>query len=143
MSDLPETEEERLALVCDLLDRYLAGELDRRELTDWATILRLRGDWLPTTDSAASRLLMVAAHHLFMFERGDWPEETLRDSLGLSRERAGETGYLSSTPMFDAQWIALLRAGHIPPGAGHSEMRSLEEMRAAAEEHKRRETWDT
>ena len=68
------TDAVRLAIISDLITRYLADEIDRRILTEQETILRLSGDW-PMDD--AGRLLMLTAHHLFMFNCGDWPEDTL------------------------------------------------------------------
>lgn len=123
-----QNESERRVIIDDLITRYLADEIDRATLTEWVTVHRLAGDWPPMTQSG--RLLMLAAHHLFMFERGDWPEDTLRTALALHQEQADSSGYREGGPMFDAQWIALLQAGHIPPGAAYTQGMSQVEMDA-------------
>lgn len=131
------TEDERRAIICDLIERYLAGELDRTQLTEWVTILRLRDDWSPGDSNAAS-LLWRVVHHLFMFERGDWPEDDLRSSLAQLQDRMDAKGARPGTAMFGAQWLELLRAGHIPPGTRFVD--SAPKMRSAIDATERGES---
>lgn len=115
MPPMPSTaESERLAIINDLIARYLSGEIDRRQFSEWVAILRLSNDW---PDGDARSLLMRTAIDLYWFRIGDWPEDTLKASLAFDLEEVGQSGFQPGGPMVDAQMLALLRAGYAPPGA--------------------------
>src|SRR4051812_49323700 len=107
-------EDIRLGIIEDLITRYLADQIDLRQLTDRVTISRLSEDW--PTAYTGGWLRGLTAQHLFMFGRGTWPESTLRESLAFLLHEAIEGEGRWKTPMVDQQWLDLMAVGNVPPG---------------------------
>jgi hypothetical protein len=126
-------EDIRLGIMEDLLTRFLADEIDLRQLNEFVTISRLQYQW--DSRYSAEWLRGLTAHHLFFYRVGDWPESTLRESLAFLLHEALEGECDWRSPMVGQQWIDLLKAGHVPPGAAFHQ-HTKESLRAMPPEQR-------
>src|SRR5215218_1011438 len=109
-------EDIRLGIMEDLISRYLSDEIDLRQFTDFVTISRLHYPW--PKQYSGGRLRELIYHHLYFYHLGDWPESTLRTSLAQLQTWVLNGDSRWGTAMVDTQWLALLKAGHVPQDGG-------------------------